>query len=127
MFNKESISWLSLSYGDSTDVYGFPNGGLGMHIQVTDRKFPFAVQLSAEFPSLISLGLILGVKPRNLDREIISFGAKSLAYYPGSVYLNVHPSERIHLTVGASTVIFGGEVHAGIGYTFGRLKKRVEY
>lgn len=103
------------------DIGILPNGGIGFQGEFLEKP-SLAGQLSVEFPSLISLTLLAGINSRKSGREVVTIGLKSLAYYPSMAFINVHPTSNLHLSLGAAMIPWvGGEVHAGIGYTF--LKK----
>lgn len=113
---------------DSTRIGFVPNIGLGLHWEFVERP-TFAVQLSAEFPSLISVTFLSGINSRKLNREIVTIGLKTipgpvdfLPIIPAGLFVNVHPTPRLHVMGGVTYLYMtGGEIHLGLGYTFGRL------
>lgn len=122
MFNKEGFGVLEFEI-ESMDVSVIPNVELGLQWEPWEKE-DFSLGLSAGFPSLISLTLMKGIRSRKLDREVVTLGIKSLLYFPSMLFATVHPTERFHLSVGASIIPWlCGEVHAGIGYTFNLAKQ----
>lgn len=106
----------------------FPNVGLGLHWEFVERP-TFALQFTAEFPTILSLTLLSGINSRRLDREVVTIGIKSMVgldvyvpILPVGAFVNVHPTPRLHVMGGLTYLwMIGGEFHLGLGYTFGRL------
>lgn len=102
-------------------IRAFPHGGLGLQLEFLERP-SLAAQLSLEFPFLISLTLLGGLGSHKNGHDIVTLGIKTLAYYPTTVFVSIHPHPRFHLSVSGSFfapgyLIYGRELHAGVGYT----------
>lgn len=98
-----------------------PYAAAGFQVEFLEKP-SLASQLTAELPMILSLGLLLGINSRKLKREVVTIGVKSLFYLPGMAYVNIHPLPRLHISLGAIMIpMLGGELHAGVGYTFGQL------
>lgn len=121
MLNREGFGVDGMDT-ESANISIFPNAGLGLQWEPWE-KADFSLGLSAGFPSLISLTLMKGIRSRKLDREVVTLGLKSFAYVPSMLFVAIHPTERLHFTFGLSYLGYGGEVHAGIGYTFNLAKQ----
>lgn len=100
------------------DIGILPNGGFGAQVEFLEKP-SLAGQLSVEFPSLVSLTLLAGISSRKANREVVTFGLKSFLYYPSMAFVTIHPTQKLHISLGATILpMVGGEVHAGIAYTF---------
>lgn len=101
------------------DIGIWPTGGFGAQVEFLEKP-SLAGQLSVEFPSLVSLTLLAGINSRKANREVVTFGLKSLfLYYPGMAFVTIHPTQRLHISLGATILpMVGEEAHVGIAYTF---------
>lgn len=109
---------LGFTLSKNPDIGIWPNGGVGAQVEFLENP-SLALQLSAEFPSVLSLTFLAGINSSKLNREVATFGLKSLFYYPGMAFITLHPLSNLHISIGASTLIFlGYELHAGLAYTF---------
>jgi hypothetical protein len=99
------------------DIGIWPEGGFGAQVEFLEDP-SLALQLSAEFPSILSMTFLAGIKSRRADREVVTFGFKGSLLPGGMAFVTIRPTPDLHLTLGASDGFIGGEAHFGIAYTF---------
>jgi hypothetical protein len=116
----ERAGWGEMITLDSFDLAITPNGAIGVQYELSE-ELNYTAGVSAEYPYLMSLTIMKGFPRQELGPEIFTVGVKTLTFIPSMLFVNIHPSSRLHLHLGVSYIVFGGELHAGLGYTFGKI------
>lgn len=116
----EWAGWGDVRVPGTNDLTVTPNGAIGFQFEIIEKS-NLTAAISAEYPYLISLILMQGFQSKNLGHETVTIGVKTFTFIPSMFFVNIHPTPRFHFNLGASYVVFGGEVHAGLAYTFGNL------
>ncbi|MCK4333700.1 hypothetical protein KAX06_02810 [candidate division WOR-3 bacterium] len=110
-----------IPFMEPADLEIFPLAGIGFQYELLEEP-SFSARVELDIPMTPVMTLLVGIDSKTKDREVLTTGFQLVAGTPSSVFLTWHPTQRLHLTLGANPMFltFGKDVwslHAGIGYT----------
>ncbi len=100
MITREGFSYVEMSEGSPVEI--FPWGELGFEFEFLENP-SLSAQFGLLFPYIPTLTFLAGIPLRK--REIATVGFKTVCYVPYSVFLTLHPLERLHLSVQTNPVV----------------------
>jgi len=100
MITHEGFGFIEMPEGSPVEI--FPWGELGFEFEFLENP-SLSTQFGLLFPYIPTLTFLAGIPLR--EREIATVGFKTVSYVPYSVFLTLHPLERLHLSVQTNPVV----------------------